>query len=96
MLFTLIYAFIIMTMSFITMSLYGIDKRKAVREKMRIPERALLSMGLFGGALGALVGMFLFSHKTKHIYFWILNCLFLIIQIALFVFIAYLEIKYFI
>ena len=94
MLFTFIYLFILVFMSFITMIIYGIDKRKAVREKERIPEKALLGMGFFGGSIGALFGMVLFAHKTKHIYFWILNILYLIIHLVILALIIYLEIKF--
>ncbi len=42
-----------------------IDKRKAVRNAWRIPERLLLTVALIGGSLGSLMGMYLFRHKTK-------------------------------
>ena len=44
---------------------FGIDKRKAVRHKYRIPEATLLGLALIGGAAGALAGMHLFHHKTR-------------------------------
>lgn len=94
MLFTFIYLFFILLMSFITMVCYGIDKRKAVKGDMRIPEKALFGISFFGGALGSLFGMVLFSHKTKHIYFWIFNILFLLIHIALLSLIVYLEVRF--
>lgn len=94
MLFTFIYLFLILLMSFISLIIYGIDKRKAVRGQNRVPEKALFGLGLFGGAVGSLFGMILFSHKTKHVYFWILNILFLIIQIILLLVIAFVEIKF--
>lgn len=52
---------------------YGIDKRRARRGKWRTPEALLLGLGFFGGALGALLGMSVFHHKTRHWYFWALN-----------------------
>lgn len=53
-------------------ALYGADKRRAVRGGRRIPERTLLlSAALFGGA-GALAGMYVFRHKTKHVKFTVL------------------------
>lgn len=93
MIFTFAYLFAVVLMSFITMIIYGADKRRAVKEKRRIPEKALFGMSFFGGALGSLFGMTLFSHKTKHIYFWILNSLFLLLQIIVLVLLIYLEIK---
>ena len=52
---------------------YGIDKFKAQRDLWRIPEAFLLGVGFCGGAVGALLGMKLFHHKTKHWYFWVVN-----------------------
>lgn len=45
--------------------LYGIDKHKAVRHEWRIPEKTLILMAFFGGAVGALFGMLFFHHKTR-------------------------------
>ena len=42
-----------------------IDKRRAIKNLWRIPERTLLLVALAGGCLGALLGMRLFRHKTK-------------------------------
>lgn len=47
----------------------GIDKFKAKKNRFRIPEKHLLFYGIAGGALGALLGMEYFRHKTKHGYF---------------------------
>ena len=52
----------------ITALLYGADKAKARRGAWRIPESVLLGCGICGGALGALRGMRLFHHKTRHWY----------------------------
>ena len=62
---------------------YGRDKRMAKKNAWRTPEKVLLGLGFFGGAVGALLGMYLFRHKTKHFYFWIINFLGLIAQGAL-------------
>ena len=62
---------------------YGTDKRKAKKRRFRTPESVLLSLGFFGGAAGALIGMNLFRHKTKHWYFWAVNVLGLAWQAAL-------------
>ena len=57
----------------ITALLYGADKTKARRGAWRIPERVLLGCGICGGALGALLGIRLFHHKTRHWYFTAIN-----------------------
>ena len=58
-------------------------KKKAKKGAWRTPEAVLLGYGFFGGAIGALFAMNKFRHKTKHWYFWVVNILGLIWQIAL-------------
>ena len=60
------YLFIINLFAFI---LYGIDKRKAIKHQWRTSERVLLCIAIIGGSIGALLGMILFHHKTRHWYF---------------------------
>ena len=48
---------------------YGLDKSYARRRHRRISEKCLLLLALCGGALGALCGMLVFRHKTKHVLF---------------------------
>ena len=49
--------------------LMGVDKRRAVGKKWRISEKTLFLPAVLGGALGGLLGMRLFRHKTRHWYF---------------------------
>ncbi len=74
---------VVAVMSVIAFILYALDKSKAKKGAWRIPEAALLGWGFFGGAIGALVAMNTFRHKTKHWYFWAVNILGLIWQVAL-------------
>ena len=69
--------------STITFFLYGIDKLKAKLGAWRIPERVLLGFAFFGGGIGALLGINLFRHKTRHWYFWAVNILGLLWQLIL-------------
>lgn len=73
---------IILIMSIIAFILYSADKKKAQKNKWRIKEATLLGFGFFGGAIGALSGMKIFRHKTKHWYFWVVNIIGLIWQVA--------------
>lgn len=50
-------------------SLMGADKSKARRGAWRIPEKVLFLTAIIGGSVGALLGMFTFRHKTKHLRF---------------------------
>ncbi len=68
--------------SIITFFTYGSDKSKAKSNKRRTPEKVLLGLSFIGGALGGILAMNLFRHKTKHWYFWMINVLSLIIHIA--------------
>ena len=59
------------------------DKKAAIENKWRVPEKTLfLSCACFG-ALGGVLGMKLLRHKTKHWYFKLFFPLMLIIQLAL-------------
>lgn len=55
----------------VAMSLMLADKLKAKHGKWRIPEATLMGVAAIGGSLGALLGMNIFRHKTKHPKFYI-------------------------
>ncbi len=61
---------------------FGIDKLKAKTGAWRISEAALLTLAFCGGAVGALLGMTVFRHKTKKIKFRICLPLALILWAA--------------
>ena len=42
------------------------DKQKAIKQQWRISEKTLFILAIFGGAIGGVLGMYLFRHKTKH------------------------------
>lgn len=73
----------ILGINLLTFFLYGLDKRKAVKKRWRIPERTLLGTAFLGGSMGALLGMRLFHHKTKHWSFKILVPVFLVLHLVL-------------
>jgi len=50
-------------------ALMGWDKRRARRGEWRVRERTFFLLAFLGGALGGIVGMQVFRHKTKHWYF---------------------------
>ena len=59
------------------------DKKCAEKGKWRVPEKTLfLSVALFG-ALGGVIAMRVFRHKTQHPKFKILFPLMLVIQIVI-------------
>lgn len=59
----LAYLFVVNLVNFILM---GVDKRKAQNHDWRIPEITFFIWALMGGALGGILGMYTFRHKTRH------------------------------
>ena len=55
----------------IAMILMLVDKVKAKKKLWRIPEATLMGAAAIGGSIGALIGMYLFRHKTKHPKFYL-------------------------
>ena len=56
---------ILIAVNLLTFALYGIDKWKACHHRWRIPVSTLLLFAACGGSVGALLGMYLFRHKTR-------------------------------
>ena len=52
--------------SLILCILMYVDKERAIKKEWRISEKTLLILGFLGGAIGGVLGMYLFRHKTKH------------------------------
>ena len=67
----------------VTFLVYGLDKWKAKRDAWRIKESTLLLLAVVGGSVGALLGMQVFRHKTKHVQFTVGVPVILLAQIAL-------------
>lgn len=76
-----IYLYAVNITGFVIM---GIDKYKAQRHKWRINEKVFFSVGLIGGGLGVLLGMYFFHHKTKHLKFKLGIPLIMVLNIAMF------------
>lgn len=64
--FLLLYLILINAAAFLLML---VDKQKARKNLWRIPERTLFLSALLGGSVGALLGMYTFRHKTRHLSF---------------------------
>ena len=57
------YLLLINALTFLIMLL---DKHRARKNLWRIPEATLFAVAILGGSLGAMIGMNLFRHKTRH------------------------------
>lgn len=75
----MIYLLLINAVGFVLMLA---DKRKAIKNRWRIPERVLFSVAVLGGSVGCLLGMYTFRHKTKHLTFTLGIPLILALQCA--------------
>ena len=64
--------------------LFGYDKKLAKQQKWRIRERTLFISAIIGGSFGAILGMRVFHHKTRHPQFAIGLPMILLLQIILF------------
>lgn len=73
----------ILVLNFLGFVLAGVDKRRAVRKLWRIPERQLMLVAFFGGAVGLYLGFRVFRHKTRHPKFMIGVPLILLVQVTL-------------
>lgn len=58
----LVYYILINLLAFL---MYGVDKKKAIDQKWRIPEKTLIGVAFLGGGIGAVAGMSFFHHKTR-------------------------------
>ena len=76
----LLYLLLINAAAFLLML---VDKLKAKKNRWRIPERTLFGSALLGGSIGAILGMYTFRHKTKHLSFTLGMPAILIAQVAL-------------
>ena len=67
--FLLIAVFVLM--SIILFLVMGRDKALSKTRRRRVPEATLFLLAIFGGALGGVLGMQIFRHKTQHPNFYL-------------------------
>ncbi len=81
-----IYLTIVNILAFI---LYGIDKKKAEKNKFRISEASLITIAVLGGSIGAFLGMKVFHHKTKKKKFTVTVPLFAVLLVICSIYLLY-------
>mgnify|MGYP002514889359 CR=1 FL=1 len=80
----LLYLLIVNAIAFVLMLA---DKLRARKNAWRIPEATLLGVAAIGGSIGALMGMYLMRHKTRHLKFTVGIPVILALQVILLIFI---------
>ena len=75
---------VLLVMNLVSMIAYYADKKKAKKGAWRTPEATLIALAWAFGSIGALVGMYGFRHKTKHIKFILLVPLAFVVHLAFF------------
>ena len=84
----IVFLFYLVAVNIVAFSLMGIDTKRAINHAWRIPEKTLFLSAILGGSIGAIAGMQLFRHKTKHWYFQYGMPAILLIQVVLCVFLV--------
>lgn len=84
--YVILWGFIVVNI--ITFIMFGVDKYKAKKGKMRIPERRLLYWCVLG-PFGGYVGMYQFRHKYKKFRFQLILFAMCLVQFAAFFAISY-------
>lgn len=81
-----VYVVYLLVFSVIAFATYGKDKKMAKNgTEVRVKEKTLLGLSIFGGGIGALLGRLFFHHKTNKVYFSIVIYFSLLTQIAVLV-----------
>lgn len=78
----------IFAMNLIAFLLMGYDKRCAQKGRWRVPEKGLFLAAALFGAVGGVLGMQVFRHKTKHWYFRLFFPLMAAVQAGVMVFLV--------
>ena len=84
----IVFLFYLVAVNIVAFALMGIDKKRAINHAWRIPEKTLFLSAILGGSIGAIAGMQVFRHKTKHWYFQYGMPAILLIQVVLCVFLV--------
>ncbi len=77
----------ILFINIFTYTRYGSDKKRAKRKERRISEANLIRLCFLGGAIGGMVGMNVFHHKTQKKKFVITVSILFIVQLIFYCFV---------
>jgi uncharacterized membrane protein YsdA (DUF1294 family) len=69
-------------LSVVAFAAHALDKRAAIHDRRRIPERTLHSLELLGGWPGALLAMHFLRHKTRKASYFVVTWAIVVIHVA--------------
>lgn len=72
----------LIAINFVTLTAFAVDKIAAIEGKSRIRIVTLLGLAFIGGAIGGLVAMYVFRHKTRLDYFTVGVPLIMVMQVV--------------
>ena len=75
-------AWYLLAANLLSLVLMGADKHRAKTGERRIAEKTLFLSAAAGGSIGAIAGMVLFRHKTRHLRFVLGLPVILLIQLT--------------
>ncbi len=81
--------YLIVIWNLIVFLIYGYDKRQSRLNKWRVSEKFLLLSAMLCAGAGALAGMEVFRHKTKHIKFMVIVPIGCVITLTVVIYIIY-------
>lgn len=64
------YMITVLTVSLVSVVVYGVDKIRSLESRSRIPENVLIALSSLGGVLGTILGMIFFNHKSNMSHKW--------------------------
>lgn len=78
-----VFFYYLAVINVITFFIFGIDKYLAIAGRSRVAEKYLWWLSIFGGSIGAFLGMEIFHHKRKKMNFYLIILLIFLAQSVL-------------
>lgn len=79
--------YLVLSLNLCSFLMFGLDKRRAIKNKRRISEKTLILSAVLFGAIGACLGMYVFHHKTRKAKFFITVPTMVVLQFIMYIYI---------